>query len=503
MSALEFLCLFDNDLTGAIPSQLGDLDLEYLDLAENNLTGNIPTSFGNFAWMIYCDLSYNQLDGTIPTQLGSMTLIELLDVGGNQLTGTIPAGLGGLAWLSILGLQDNLLTGTIPDNLGNPQFLAAVNLSNNHLEGNIPVSLCNHSLLAHLLLNGNKLSGALPAEVLNFALLDGINDFRYNALYTDNPAIVAFMNIWQGGNDWQSTQTVAPAGVSATPVNASSVQVGWTPILYTGDTGGYRVSYATTSGGPYTYFGMTDDKAATSLTVTGLNPSTPYYFIVQAQTNVHVNNQNIVLSDTSAEATATTPLANPEIGLFDASANIPDGSVYDFGHQGVTRSQTRRIWIQNTGIDPLVLTTPFSITGKDPGDFSIAVQPGATALDPGDTTSFVLSFRPMVSGAKEALMQIANNDQDENPFDILLRGTGDKHALTLGAEPPQGGTTTPPPGVYWFEHPGQMDITAVPALGWEFVFWEGYDIADSLAASTSIGMYWRTTPSPTFGRCKG
>jgi hypothetical protein len=76
------------------------------------------------------------------------------------------------------------------------------------------------------------------------------------------------------------------------------------PISYTSDTGGYRVFYSTTAGGPYTYFGMTADKTASSLTVTGLNPGTTYYFVVQTRTDTHGNNQNTVDSEYSAEVSA-------------------------------------------------------------------------------------------------------------------------------------------------------------------------------------------------------
>lgn len=87
-------------------------------------------------------------------------------------------------------------------------------------------------------------------------------------------------------------------------VATSSIAVNWAPIAYTSDTGGYRVYYSTASGGSYTYFGMTADKSATSLTVTGLNPGTTYYFTVKTRTNPHGYNQNKVVSRYSAEVSA-------------------------------------------------------------------------------------------------------------------------------------------------------------------------------------------------------
>jgi hypothetical protein len=86
------------------------------------------------------------------------------------------------------------------------------------------------------------------------------------------------------------------------------VVLSWTPILYQGDTGGYRVYYSTTSGGGYTLAGTTSNKSIDSLTVTGLEPETTYYFVVETFTNPHNYNWNIhtVVSDYSEEVSAIT-----------------------------------------------------------------------------------------------------------------------------------------------------------------------------------------------------
>ena len=45
---MHLLMLFDNDLTGPIPSELGNLDhLEWLYLSDNKLSGEIPAELGN------------------------------------------------------------------------------------------------------------------------------------------------------------------------------------------------------------------------------------------------------------------------------------------------------------------------------------------------------------------------------------------------------------------------------------------------------------------------
>ena len=136
-------------------------------------------------------------------------------------------------------------------------------------------------------------------------------DFRWNGLYSSDPAVVTFLNRKQWHGDWQSSQTVPVTGLAPGVATDSSVALTWTPITYTGDTGGYQVFYATTSAGPYILSGMTADKTASGWTVTSLSPTTTYYFIVRSVTNTGGYNQNTVVSDPSAEVSATTTAKQP------------------------------------------------------------------------------------------------------------------------------------------------------------------------------------------------
>ena len=136
------LDLWENQLTGTIPTQLGSLsNLEGLDLGGNQLTGTIPTQLGNLSNLRWLGLWENQLTGTIPTQLGNLSNLGGMDLGGNQLTGQIPSELGRLSNLQGLHLWGNQLSGPVPTWLGSLSDLQELYLSGNQLIGQIPSEL--------------------------------------------------------------------------------------------------------------------------------------------------------------------------------------------------------------------------------------------------------------------------------------------------------------------------------------------------------------------------
>ncbi len=160
--------LFGNQLTGSIPTELGNLsNLEDLRLDDNQLTGSIPTELGNLSNLEDLWLNSNQLTGSIPTELGNLSNLEDLRLDDNQLTGSIPMELGNLSNLVYLWLDDNQLTGSIPTELGNLSNLVDLRLDDNQLTGSIPTELGNLSNLVDLYLNNNLLTGTIPEEVLD------------------------------------------------------------------------------------------------------------------------------------------------------------------------------------------------------------------------------------------------------------------------------------------------------------------------------------------------
>ncbi|MFQ3597758.1 MAG: choice-of-anchor D domain-containing protein [Chloroherpetonaceae bacterium] len=82
----------------------------------------------------------------------------------------------------------------------------------------------------------------------------------------------------------------------------------------------------------------------------------------------------------------------------------------------------RTFTITNTGVDPLTISG-VTITGPDAADFSVTASPAGTVAVSASTT-FQITFNPSTDGVKNATVEIANNDADENPYTFAIRGTG-------------------------------------------------------------------------------
>ena len=172
LANLTKLSLSINQLSGTIPSELGNLaDLTELWLFGNGFSGSLPPELGNLSNLTNLTLGLNQLSGTIPSELGRLSNLTILGLSSNQLSGAIPSELGNLANLTYLNLGSNQLSGSIPSELGNLANLTELALSRNELSGSIPSELGNLANLTYLYLSHNQLSGSIPSELSNLANL--------------------------------------------------------------------------------------------------------------------------------------------------------------------------------------------------------------------------------------------------------------------------------------------------------------------------------------------
>ena len=279
--SLGVLALAGNHLTGSIPAQLGSIKtLVDLSLAENHLTGEIPVTLGDLAQLQYLELGQNLLSGNIPVELSNLSILRTLELGGNHLVGQIPPELANLPYLVGLNLENNELSGTIPVELGNLSELWGLWLQGNQLIGFIPATIGNLTNLNELNLANNALSGEIPHAIINLSNLNSFTDFRYNALYSSDPDVLAFLA--EKNNNWDYFQTVAPASVTAVKwLSPDEVKVLWDPIPYSWEEGYYEVSYSKNPDSPFTVAGITSSKMDDYLLITGLSTEYDYYFRVR------------------------------------------------------------------------------------------------------------------------------------------------------------------------------------------------------------------------------
>ncbi|KAG7367594.1 two component regulator [Nitzschia inconspicua] len=133
-----------NSIVGTIPNFISELtNLGSLHLNGNLHTGTIPSTLGRLSSTLWSlRLGQMNLTGSLPTQLGELTLLEYLSFASNDLTGTIPTQLGELSNLVQAELYDNQLTGTIPTELSTMTSMASLELQQNLLQGTVESEIC-------------------------------------------------------------------------------------------------------------------------------------------------------------------------------------------------------------------------------------------------------------------------------------------------------------------------------------------------------------------------
>ena len=148
-------------------------------------------------------------------------------------------------------------------------------------------------------------------------------------------------------------------------------------------------------------------------------------------------------------------LASPEITVEANNELVADGDTSpistdntDFGSKDIlSETQTHTFNIINTGSGTLSFTSNpiVALAGEHAGDFFVSAQPTGSTVAPGDTLTFDVDFDPTSVGLRSASVSIANDDEDENPFDFSIQGTGvaSSELEVTSAEPFQAGPGGP------------------------------------------------------------
>ncbi|KAK8972100.1 hypothetical protein V6N11_061908 [Hibiscus sabdariffa] len=140
-----------------------------LDLSSMDLTGTIPSQLGNLSFLVLIRIRHNSFHGSLPTELTSLHRLKYLSAGDNSFSGEIPSWFGYFPKLRGLSLYTNNFSGVIPSTFGNLSKLKILLLYNNNLKGHIPSSICNLSSLRLLFLSKNNLDGEIPKCIGNMS----------------------------------------------------------------------------------------------------------------------------------------------------------------------------------------------------------------------------------------------------------------------------------------------------------------------------------------------
>ncbi|GKV51789.1 hypothetical protein SLEP1_g58414 [Rubroshorea leprosula] len=231
--SLRELSLFDNSISGPIPTSIVDFDwvphfqiqilrlgswhlgwqfpqwlhsqkyLSYLDISDSKIVDKVPNWFWELSSQcLYVNISHNQIHGHLPSILSSPSLntflniivfdfssnnfigplsrissnMSFLDFSNNKLSGSLSYFLchekNEFMRMRILNLGQNFLFGELPDCWTKWPNLKAIVLADNNLTGKIPWSIGALSYLVSLHLQKNYLSGEIPLSLSNCTELE-------------------------------------------------------------------------------------------------------------------------------------------------------------------------------------------------------------------------------------------------------------------------------------------------------------------------------------------
>ena len=205
-----------------------------------------------------------------------------------------------------------------------------------------------------------------------------------------------------------------------------------------------------------------------------------------------------------------------DIGAYETQAPEPDiaveqpagtdlltGTNSSFGTQEVGGAAGIVFTLRNKGALPLSLIggNPVALAGLDASQFVVNLQPGST-VGTGASTSFAVSFVPGSTGAKIAMLTIASDDPDENPFTLTLTGVGvDTQTIPPTLTSPLSGDLVFPQASVTFDLPeaalaGSVKIVFDNGTAYESVLGASEESAgnhtvtiDTTAAGMPLGLY--------------
>ncbi|MBC8354927.1 MAG: S8 family serine peptidase [Planctomycetes bacterium] len=110
----------------------------------------------------------------------------------------------------------------------------------------------------------------------------------------------------------------------------------------------------------------------------------------------------------------------PEIQVLDGATDIADGGTINFGTTTPNTPVDKVLTVKNVGTENLTMT-PLN-GGNFPNGFSLVQNFGSPTLSPNQSTTFTVRLSSASESNFGGAINFANNDGDENPFDLNLQG---------------------------------------------------------------------------------
>ena len=445
LSFLQDLNISNNQLSGPLPDNIGTLSrLESLDLSSNILSGSLPQSFNQFERLTHLDLHDNQLTGTI-SALSNLCQLQTLDISNNQFLGQLD-DLENLSNIRTMDLGKNHFENVFPDFLAQNTIVLRIDVHDTHLSGQLPQWNGEDYALYALNLRSNRFVGQIPETILGLTNLSSGNlDLRWNALYAGTPEVKKFIDQKHIGNDWEITQTVAPANLTATVLSGESIRLDWTPIHTDTITGAYEIFYGYAPDGPFRKLAETTVKTDSNYTLTRLYSSSTYFFKVRTRTDPHANNRNIVLSDFSTAISATTQsvvdtMAGPN-GQISPSGivSVPQNAPIVFHFIPDANYHVENVLVDRVSIGSVTSYTFSSI--QNDRELQATFANDAPSIDPILPLSFdedappapiLLTITDRETSIENLTIKIVSDNQELIPDDhIQITGSGSARYLHL------------------------------------------------------------------------
>jgi len=126
---------------------------------------------------------------------------------------------------------------------------------------------------------------------------------------------------------------------------------------------------------------------------------------------------------TSSESGGSTTGGEPEIEVTIDGVAIAAGEIFELVDMVAVDAQGPAITVtvENTGAGDLLIGGVLAM-GVDAGEVTIDQGGLSASIAAGESSSFTVTLTPTSGGRKQAIINIANDDADESPYEITLRG---------------------------------------------------------------------------------